>query len=814
MKSSSMPAAQVPALQTRFVRSCLSFAAAIVLTNAASAQVAEPEAGFVAEHQAWLDANSDVVVLNVAAHPDDESSRTNTMLRRKYGMRVVQVYSTYGDGGQNAIGREIGPALAKIRVRETLRAAAMSAADVRWLGMPDFGFSKTREETLKFWGADKLKDRMRQVFDEIDPDVVITNHSLDRGHGHHRASIWAAIELLKERKAKGRYVPRLYSRSGLDKAQLAFDPAQLDPARGKTFARLAWSAWTQHISQGPWGEHQPLRVGKDYWRVVYPEGVSKADAGDLTQWSRGSDPLPLKAHPAAMPREQALKAVREAIVALRKVKMEVRFGPNVSRKVRIHSNRLEALDRLYLAMRGVRVEAWLDREAVPRGGEGKGYAVVHGHELVTNLRIHADGGNATLVTQPVRQTPFDDRPRAKPKLPTPPQKGEDGKPVAPKPAPKPAQDKVVARPLPGRFEFRFPCRYGNADEIPVGPEPSFTFLMTQFELDGLKFARVTRLVYTPVEPVALSFDREVVLVPRGQKSERLLSVMAESHLDAPVAAAVQLQMGPGIDAKATPSRLTLTKEQREARIQVRATIDATEMTADAGLAIGFGDGNVRLPLRLIDVTVPEGLNVALVRGPEDSTERTLADLGIPFTNLDRDALVSANLDEFSVVLLDIRAYHHRPELAEVRERLQQFCRGGGRVVSMYHKPREWNAKEGHPLLSPFALTVGNERVTEEDAEVQLLQPKHRLMTFPHQIVASDFDGWVQERGLNFPRTWDDAWTPMLGMKDSGEDKLHQGSLLYTSYGKGDFVYCSLSLYRQLRKGNPGAVRLLVNLLAK
>ena len=54
---------------------------------------------------------------------------------------------------------------------------------------------------------------------------------------------------------------------------------------------------------------------------------------------------------------------------------------------------------------------------------------------------------------------------------------------------------------------------------------------------------------------------------------------------------------------------------------------------------------------------------------------------------------------------------------------------------------------------------------------------------------------------------------MLSMKDSGEEKHHEGSLLYTNYGKGDFVYCSLSLYRQLRRGNPGAVRLLVNLLA-
>jgi LmbE family N-acetylglucosaminyl deacetylase len=120
-----------------------------VLAPFARAQQAEPEAGFVALHQALLDARTDAVVLNVAAHPDDEASRTNTILRRKYGMRVVTAYTTYGDGGQNAIGREIGPELAYLRVRETLRAAAMSDVEVRWLGMEDFGFSKTLDETRR-----------------------------------------------------------------------------------------------------------------------------------------------------------------------------------------------------------------------------------------------------------------------------------------------------------------------------------------------------------------------------------------------------------------------------------------------------------------------------------------------------------------------------------------------------------------------------------------------------------------------------------------------------------------------------------------
>jgi LmbE family N-acetylglucosaminyl deacetylase len=790
----------------RLFRGLFFAAVAVAFVAAPRAQLAEPEAGLVAAHQAWLDANNDVVVLNVAAHPDDESSRTNAVLRRKHGVRVVQVYTTYGDGGQNAIGREIGPALAKIRVRETLRAAAMSGADVRWLGMSDFGFSKTREETLRFWGAELLKDRMRAVFDEVDPDVVITNHSLDKGHGHHRASIWAAIELLKERVAGGRYVPRLYSRSGVDKAQLALDPGELDPARGHTYARLAWDAWTQHESQGPWGEHRPLRVGKDYWRVVYPEGVAAADAGDLAQWPRRTAVYEGTTLPADF-RARSAEDRWRAAASVRRALLERAAESSRLRAARVWRRRARAVERLMLAIKGVRAEVWLAREDVPRGGDGKGYVVLHGHQQVTGLRVSSGDREGDVVRRPVRETPFDDRPRTKPKLPARPANG-DAAPAPPKPA------AVRADPLPGRYEWSFACRYGLEDELPEGPEPSFTSVTVRFELDGERFELTESLAYTPVDPVALTFDREVVLVPRGQKGARTFSVTAESHLDEPVAAAVQLQMGPGISAEATPSRVTLTKEQREARVLVRASIDAGEMTADAGLAIGFGDGRVELPLRVVDVTVPEGLRVGLVRGPEDTTERTLADLGIPFVNLDRDALVSTNLDQFSVVFLDIRAYHHRPELAEVRERLQQFCRGGGRVVSMYHKPGEWNAKEGHPLLSPFALTVGNDRVTEEDAVVTLLRPDHRLMTHPHEITAADFDGWVQERGLNFPKTWDEAFVPLLGMKDSGEKKQHEGSLLYTSYGQGDFVYCSLSLYRQLRKGNPGAVRLLVNLLAR
>ena len=66
----------------------------------------------------------------------------------------------------------------------------------------------------------------------------------------------------------------------------------------------------------------------------------------------------------------------------------------------------------------------------------------------------------------------------------------------------------------------------------------------------------------------------------------------------------------------------------------------------------------------------------------------------------------------------------------------------------------------------------------------------------------------------FPSKWDMAWTPLLELKDASDKAPSRGALLHTGYGRGDFVYCSLALYRQLRVGHAGAARILVNLLAR
>lgn len=772
------------------------------------AQEPEPEAGLVALHQAVLDAGTDAVVLNVAAHPDDESSRTNTMLRRKYGMTVVACYTTYGDGGQNAIGREIGPELAAIRVQETLHAAATSGVEVRWLGMDDFGFSKTLDETLATWGRERLLDAMRKVVDDVCPDFIVTNHSLDGGHGHHRATFWAIQQVLAERAAQHRRVPALVARSKVEEADWIVDPAELEPARGETYARLAHRAWTQHVTQGPWGPHDPMQVGRDWWRVV--------NKGECAVRGAGSDgdavPMPWcwTRSPQAMPAgvDTAGEVVDRA--ALRTWAIEVLRGPagfDVSlgdRDAQIVSQRLQAhrrtaAERVLMALAGVRIETWLAESEVPADGAGVVNVVVHNADRVADLDIRSDERVAMPVTQPVRALVFDGLP-VSPAMTLPPS-------VAPAP---PAGSPAASSPGPiGRFAVAFPCEPATG-----GPEPRQVGLQVTFRLDGAPIARSLALRYTPVAPVGLAWDREFVMVPKGRTVERVFSVAVTSHGQREFSAPVRLSLPPGIQAVPVPSRLSLSPEHSQTRLLVRATIVADELPADAGIEVGVGQVRSRIRVQPVDVAVPPGLKVALVRGPDDTTERALADLDVAVTSLDGDALALVRLDEFTTVLLDIRAYFHRPELAEMRDRLLQFCRSGGRIVAMYHKPGEWNERDGHPLLAPFPMTVGSERVTEEGAAVTFLQPEHRLMQYPHAITAADFAGWVQERGLNFPSRWDAAWTPLLAMKDSGDEKPAEGALLHTRYGQGDFVYCSLALYRQLRIGNAGAARLLVNLLAK
>jgi hypothetical protein len=221
-----------------------------------------------------------------------------------------------------------------------------------------------------------------------------------------------------------------------------------------------------------------------------------------------------------------------------------------------------------------------------------------------------------------------------------------------------------------------------------------------------------------------------------------------------------------------------------------------------------------VPLVYADAVVVSGRKVGYLPSYDQTLERALAALGVDSIKLTVDDIAKSDLSVFNTIILDNRAYEAHQDLIPINNRLLKFVEDGGTLLVFYHRTNEWNPNEqrGRPQLAPYPIMIGEERVTEEDAPVTFLQPRHPLLNFPNRITQKDFADWVQERGLYFPREWDQHYTAILATSDKGEPPL-RGGLLVAPYGRGNYIYTSFVWYRQLRAGLPGGYRMFANLIS-
>jgi hypothetical protein len=171
-------------------------------------------------------------------------------------------------------------------------------------------------------------------------------------------------------------------------------------------------------------------------------------------------------------------------------------------------------------------------------------------------------------------------------------------------------------------------------------------------------------------------------------------------------------------------------------------------------------------------------------------------------------VAQGDLQKYDVILLGVRAYTARPELATNNQRLLDYVKNGGALVVQYASV-QYDHNFG-PY--PYSLPATAERVVDEKSAVQFLDPKDPLLNWPNKMTAKDFEGWVEERGHSFMKTWDPHYKAPLEMHDPGQDP-QAGGLVYAPYGRGVYVYVAFALYRQLPDGVPGAYRLMANLLS-
>jgi LmbE family N-acetylglucosaminyl deacetylase len=135
-------------------------------------------------------------VLYIAAHPDDENTRLLAWLANEKLYRTGYLSITRGDGGQNLIGDEQGIELGLIRTQELLSARRIDGAEQFFTRAYDFGYSKSPEETFKFWDKQKILSDVVWVIRKFQPDIIITRFPTtgEGGHGHHTASAILAQE--------------------------------------------------------------------------------------------------------------------------------------------------------------------------------------------------------------------------------------------------------------------------------------------------------------------------------------------------------------------------------------------------------------------------------------------------------------------------------------------------------------------------------------------------------------------------------------------------------------------------------------------
>jgi|JRYL01.1.fsa_nt_gb LmbE family N-acetylglucosaminyl deacetylase len=765
-------------------------------------------AGAEALAQAVLDVQRDALVLLVASHPDDRYVLPAAWLRFGHGVRVAVLLATRGGGGQNSLGPETGDAFERIRTLETEAGAARLGVEIWHLNLPDVGYRRSADEAFADWGRDRTQRELVRLLRTIRPDAVLTTHHREEPHGHDQALVAALVEALAMAGDAAVVSPlpphqvRLAYLGASDVAapqQLRVSADRFEPVRGASLRQLAHDVLVRaHRSPGAPGALEtvfapefafvPIEpgapVGEAAFLAALPDGTAVAEwPGEAKLRAAVAEALTTTIPAGVRAGQPPVDSIVRTLTATQNAVADLALDD--ARRVRLE-RRIEALQRLLLLVRQIRIDVAAAAGAYAVAGEElRATMTVHrGLPLALQVRVQGREGLAARLSS-----------------------GDDG---------------VLLGPEAGRWQGELSLHV-PPDELDSRDPMAERFRTERFQppvrlrvVVGVDGVEVPVELTVPVElrpPVGLAIVPPMLLLPIGRSSAEF-SVRVTRHSRHAVEGELDVRAPAGYVIEADRRPVSL-RDQRGAmyRFKVHAPVDR-RAGVDV-LRVQLGKNRVELPVHSIDVTTRADLGVGLLRGNDDTLAGILGagGLGIRWAELSDSDLAIADLSRFDTIVVDVRALRDRPEARRSFARVLEFARGAGRrLVVFYHKDTEFHPPGegfvGAPYL-PFEL--GRERVTRPDAPVRVLSPQHALLRAPNRIGLADWDGWEQERCLYLPTAYAKEYETLLEMADAGRER-ERGALLYARTGDGEYVYCALALWRQLKKLHPGAVRLLANLL--
>ncbi len=785
-------------------------------------------------------------VLYIAAHPDDENTRLISYFSNEKNARTAYLSLTRGDGGQNLIGPELREQLGIIRTQELLAAREIDGGEQFFTRANDFGYSKTPTETLEIWNKEAVLSDVVWIIRKFRPDIIINrfdHRTPGSTHGHHTSSAILSVEAFDLAGSKTaftdqlKYVEpfqpkRLFFNTSpwfyggdeafqeADKSNfMNFDTGVYFPLRGLSNPEIASLSRSQHRSQG-FGSTGSRGKQMEYLELLKGDLPSKGDDvfdGINTTWER-------------------IEGGKEIGRILNNVEENFSFEDP--------SSSLPELVKAYDLISKLKDQHW--REVKTReikeiiyAASGLYLEAVAENSFTTpseelKVRIEAiNRSDENIVLSNVELTPNNSKISPNINL-----RNNEG------------WDSSMTFKIPASADFTTPywlVKEGSlgmyqVDQqqlrgLPESPQKTIATFYLNFNDMVIPFQKPVVYKYNDevygetyesfeiVPPVDLKFTEEVLIFNNTEPKEVTLIVTANKPK-----VEGQLKLVSGKDWKVIPkedsfridktggtSKLTFEitppSVQNETRLVPQATVNG--VVYDKGLVKidydHFPDQNLIIPatLKLVRLDIKKkGEHIGYIEGAGDIVPQSLEQIGYKVTKLDPAAISRENLQKFDAVVLGIRAYNTVEELKFKQQTLLDYVKEGGTLLVQYNTSRGLLLDD----LSPFNLKLSRDRVTDENAEVTFLAPEHPVLNTPNQLSKDDFKGWVQERGLYFPGSWEENFTPILSMADQDESPT-QGSLLVARYGKGYYIYTGLSFFRQFPEAVPGAFRLFANLIS-
>jgi LmbE family N-acetylglucosaminyl deacetylase len=784
-------------------------------------------------------------ILFITAHPDDEWPNLLAYLSHGRGADVAVLTITRGQGGQNAIGPEQGDQMGIIRTHELLSADKIYGVRQFFTRAPDFGYSKSAEETLKFWDNLALEDMVR-VIRMFRPQIVINGWGgVHGGHGQHQASGILTPQAVAQ-AADARAFPSQIS-EGLEpwETPIVLQPArgdtagafrvpvdEISPLWGKSYIEMGIEGRSQHRSQGT-----PAASGAAFFRrPTYLEvangSVAKLTAG-LEEFAEPIASLASRFPDLRSVLEPALPRAQLQIEAAGRAALALNW-PDAAKNLAAAGNEIVATQKKLPIGSGAETAAatWeLDRL---RNKINRALADV----MALNIEVRADRHEWVAGEEESVQVVQVDAPRIGSvnlsatglELPA-------GWQMAKQSAEKQTAHFTVSIPA----NAKPPSSPGDA--VLPWPPPLVRAVL-QASVDGYDFtvkipavavqATSTEVLTYPLElvpAVSLTVEPRQIILPENSAAKQI-ELLARIRYHATAAADVV----PGLDAPAgwsvapiAPLRFTSPGDQL-----VRFSVTPPAHPAEGAYPLKpwarrgsetFRESVEPLPslptrtwteradatVHVLSLAMPAHLRIGYVAADNDTLPDPLRQLGISVEMLDEVQLAFGDLRRFDAIVIGIRAYELRADVARANQRLLEYVKQGGTLVVQYEHSDVWNRLQPAPF--PASITGQGARTTDENSPVRFAVPGSSLLNVPNKITMKDFDGWIQERGLYYWGKFDQRYQAVLALRDPGEDEA-LGSLVTARVGKGVYIYTGLAFFRQLPAGVPGAYRLFVNLLSQ